>query len=264
MSIKILKQSIDDILVDGEGEVSLAYHSTEGVLSVAPDRVIRAASIVKLFILIEAYRQIERSELKLDSLIEIEHHFRVGGAGVLSGFAPQTRLTLHDLLTLMIVVSDNTASNIVLGKLGFQGVAETITALGATSTRLERFFCDQEAIKERRDNFTTASDAVKALRCLAEPNKLVNEASRGEMLNILSQQQLRHKLPAYFAEQSPIRIFNKTGELPGIEHDVAILATPNRYDYLAVLTDGWNESADGQRKVADIGRLINRYLSTHG
>lgn len=260
LKIEPLKQSINDLLMNGEGEVSLVYHSDEGVLGIAPDRVVRAASVVKLFILVEAYRRIERGELNRDSLIEIEDRFCVGGAGVLSSLSPRTCLTLHDLLTLMIVISDNTASNIVLDKLGFQGVAGTVAALGASNTRIERLFCDQGAVLEGRDNFTTASDAVKVLRCLAEPNDLVGEDSRRDMWEILSRQQLRLKLPAYFPEDGTVGVLNKTGELPGVEHDIAIIVAKGRLDYLAVLTCNWQENANGQRRVADIGRLVYRHI----
>ncbi|MGB5855108.1 MAG: serine hydrolase [Oceanisphaera sp.] len=263
MNIETLKTRIDALVADGEGEVSVAYSTAGGKLEIAANRRLRAASVVKLFLLIDAYRRIEDGELDRDSPIEIAKTCHVGGAGVLSTLSPQLRPSLHDLLTLMIVVSDNTASNIVLKKIGFQGVASTLEALGATNTRIERYFCDQQAIREGRDNITTANDMVLALACIAESNNLVSDTSRSEMLSILSRQQLRYKLPAYFPEQRPVRILNKTGELPGIEHDVAILVSPDRCDYLAVLTDGWNENADGQRKVADIGRLVSRYLSTH-
>lgn len=80
------------------------------------------------------------------------------------------------------------------------------------------------------------------------------------MWNILSRQQLRLKLPAYFLGENHVEVFNKTGELPGVEHDVAFLVAKGRLDYLAVLTCGWRKNPDGQRKVADIGRLVHRHI----
>lgn len=259
MSIARLQRSIAALFAKGGESFALSYQSGEGTIDINAEQPFPAASVIKLFILIEVYRRLEKGELKRDDMITIHDASRVGGAGVLRGFASPTYLPLIDLMNLMIVVSDNTASNILLSKVGFESVRGAITALGANHTRIERHFFDLQAIKEGRDNITTASDAVKALKCIAEPNEFLNEASRLEMRGMLSRQQFRAKLPAYFPDGGPVQILNKTGELPGMEHDVAIIETEGRLDYLAVFTNGWRENADGQRRVADIGRLVHDY-----
>jgi len=79
-----------------------------------------AASVIKLPILVEAYRQVDEGRLDLSERIPLRAEDRVGGSGVLKELEPGAALTLRDLLTLMIVVSDNTATNMVIDRVGWR------------------------------------------------------------------------------------------------------------------------------------------------
>lgn len=240
-------------------DYSFTLISGRGDLRIGSDRPFRAASVVKLFILISLYLEIQNGSIQEMDKLKENRDLIVEG-GVLFCLSPLD-LTIKDLATLMIVVSDNSASNLLLELLGFEKIAQTLRLLRTKGTQIERYFCDQEAIDHGRDNYTTGDDVVIALRCIAECNTIINDKFRGKMIEMLSAQQFRHKLPSYFDGNGGVAIFNKTGELPGIEHDVGLIQMNESFAYVAVLTSDWAENAVGQRKISLMGQVLHKFLT---
>ncbi len=95
------------------------------------------ASLIKLPIMIEAYRQVEAGKLSLDKLIEVHKDDMVPGSGVLTrDFSPCIKLPLRDLIQLMIVHSDNTATNLVIEQIGLPATTALMKDMGLPNTRL--------------------------------------------------------------------------------------------------------------------------------
>ncbi|MBZ5478996.1 serine hydrolase [Priestia megaterium] len=214
----------------------------------------RAASTIKLLLAIEAFRQIDEGILALTSVIQRMEKNTVGGAGILRALPRLTHIKVEELLTLMIIVSDNTATNELISLVGFEKINECAKNLGLKKTVLNRYMMDEIAVEKGIDNYTCASDVVKCLREISEGN-LLQKSSREKIMRMLEMQQFQHKLPARIG--SAFQAANKTGELQGAEHDSAILMRGNETYYAVVLIDGLSDNEQGRRLIADIGYLLS-------
>ena len=195
------------------------------------ERPLQAASTIKTLIMIAALRAVDDGSLDLGQPVDLPAE-RAGGSGVLREIPSAERLALGDLINLMIVVSDNAATNAVLDVVGFQAVADCARALGAESTRVERRLMDHAAAGS---NITTAADQARILDALATGLALPEGLSR-RALNTLGRQQVRDRIPA--RTSPPAKVWNKTGELHGIRHDTALLGSGEPEVAIAVLVDG--------------------------
>ncbi|MHA6803390.1 serine hydrolase [Salinifilum ghardaiensis] len=229
------------------GNLALAawhLHEREPVL-VDAHRAVHAASTIKVLPLIAALRAVERGELDLAADMPVPTA-RVGGSGVLKDLRCR-RLPLDDLLTLMIAISDNTAANAVLDLVGFTAVDELARELGCTGTRVQRHLMatDEPGVLE-----TTALDQARVLDRVATGAALGPEASR-HALRTLSRQHVRDRLPAELPECA--RSWNKTGEIAGHRHDVALLGREEPECVVAVLTDRLEDERAACAHIAGIG-----------
>ncbi|MBA8824404.1 beta-lactamase class A [Saccharopolyspora lacisalsi] len=199
-------------------------------------RPVQAASTIKVLILIAMLRRVRDGGQSLDVELRLpEPERRVGGTGVLGELTSVDRLSLADLLTLMIVVSDNTATNIVIDLLGVEAIDACARDLGCTDTRVQRHLMDVDAMLDGLDNTTTAMDQARVLDALARGTALPEDLTR-YALDVLSRQQVRDRLPALLPVSA--RCWNKTGEQPALRHDVGLIGTGERpRAVVAVLVD---------------------------
>lgn len=180
-----------------------------------------AASVIKMPILVAALRAVERGELRLDDPVRVPRDAVVGGSGVLRELSSLDRLSLRDLLTLMIVISDNMATNIVIDELGGVGpVNAMLDELGLRDTRLGRKLMDLAARARGELNVLTADDVAALFTALVR-GELLAEAQTREALDVLSRQQVRDRLPLHLP--ADVRVAHKTGELGGLRHDAGVL-----------------------------------------
>ncbi|MDN4526873.1 serine hydrolase [Fictibacillus fluitans] len=258
MTLDELRNRVNGIIGSLNGEFAYYIETDEGYIGEKEEKVFPAASLIKLPIMIEAFRQREAGVLDLTKPLNIAQKDKVGGAGVINQLSPSASLTVLDVLTLMITVSDNTAANIMIEKAGKEPINALLAELQCRQTVLQRKLMDFQAIEEGKNNYTSAKDAVHLLREIHH-GKLLQNDSRKTMLNILRNQQFRHKLPGSMDEEV-IMIANKTGELQGTEHDAAIAEYQGRAIIAAVLTKNLKNEADARHKLAEIGMVIQDYL----
>lgn len=181
-----------------------------------------SASIIKLPILLELYRQAQEGLVGLEELIPLQESDKVLGAGVLYEMHAGTQLSLEDLARLMIVVSDNTASNLLIRKVSFEAVNSLMQNLGMKQTHLGRFFM-HPPLPPSGDNFASAADFTLCLEQLWK-RQILNEEFTQRALAILQRQQYREKIPLMLPEQ--VQCMHKTGELAGVRHDCGIVHDP--------------------------------------
>ena len=226
--------------------------------SLNPDEVFPAASLAKVPILVELARQLARpgSEYSWETRLEVADSARVSSDGVLADLSPELRPTIHDVAHLMITISDNTASNLLLDLVGMESVNASMRALGLRNTRLERRFIDFEARRAGRDNWTSAADMVLLFShiyagCVPEYERL---------LKILLRQNDYRILPAYWGGQTPFA--HKTGGLEGIIHDAGILfrapVDSRRPLIVAALTAAQDDVPLTQFTLARVGRALRQ------
>jgi beta-lactamase class A len=233
------------IEVDGEG----FYHNSSVVF--------QSASVIKIPILIEGLRQCELGRLDLDRLILVDHG-RVGGSGVLQALSQAASVTVKDLLTLMMIVSDNIATNLLIDMLGIESLNTSFVGMGLQDTVLDRRMMDFDAIGYGLDNFTSPRDMLACLKIVAEGTYL-SEASRAMAMEIMGYQQFLDKLPAML-DLDQVFIANKTGSLPGVEHDCAIFRCNGKTAYVAVLMDQLTDAYDGRQLISKIGKCVFEWM----
>lgn len=192
-----------------------------------------AASVIKIPILVEALRQAQAGGLRLDERIAVRKADMVGGFGILKDLGSVEALSLLDLLTLMIIVSDNSATNLCIDRIGMDAVNALAASLGLGGTALQRKMMDMPARERGLDNFTTPADAARLLELVATERVLTPGGSR-QALEILARQQVNDRLPLLLPPG--VQVAHKTGELAGIRHDVGIVWTTRSRVVVAALT----------------------------
>ncbi|MCT1576723.1 class A beta-lactamase-related serine hydrolase [Oceanobacillus kimchii] len=260
MSLKYIERSLSAIKPAPPVSVSVILKTNTGIICSKETKQMQSASIIKLFILASAYHFKEIGKLSLTEKIRISTNGHVKGSGVISYLTDVPFLTYQQLLELMIIVSDNTASNYLIDRLGISNIQAFIESLGCQQTRLERKFMDVEAQKLGKENVTSALDVLRLFDIFTEKNNFLGENSQQHILHILNNQQFNSKLTA-FTEYNPlVTSYHKTGELKGVEHDAAIFLQNNKFLKVVVLTEGWENNGDGQAFIASFGKVLHRFL----
>lgn len=182
-----------------------------------------AASVIKIPVMIEAFRQAQAGELSLEEIHVLEDWERLPSCGTLKAMHTGIEMTLLDLVKLMIIVSDNAATNIMIRRVGIENVNRTLRTLGCEKTTLNRLLFDREASKRGVKNFITAGEMGMVLEKLWR-GEVISKAASDAMMEILLDQRLNGKLP-FFIDSMGIDIAHKTGEDDGISHDVGVIYT---------------------------------------
>ncbi|SMC89593.1 serine hydrolase [Sporomusa malonica] len=259
--MEVLHQKIQAILAQytGRSGIVIINQNTGARLELHPDMVFPAASMIKVPIMIEVMRQAAAGLIDLDETLEITSQVQTGGAGILKELRSGVTMTVRELVTLMIILSDNTATNILIDLVGMNSINATITSLGLRSTVLRRKMMDFEAAKAGKENYTSAADLAHLFASIASSSLALPPTHSALMLDILKRQQVRDKLPFYLPEE--IIIAHKTGTLPGAEHDAGILFVPGGSYIICVLTADLAANYEGLQLVANIGKTIYDYIS---
>ncbi len=231
-------------LVSGE---ELLYNADEPMV---------AASVIKLFVLAEAFRQMEAGILDRNAFVTVRKEKCCPSCGALTYMHEGLTVTVEDLYTLMIILSDNTATNYMIDLCGMERINQGIRALGFTKTALNRKLFDSEKAAKGIENIITAGEVAEFLARLAQ-GKLISPAADAEMVRILKNQRLNGKIP-FFIHALPDHadIAHKTGEDDGITHDAGIIFTKEPF----VLVFCGNETDVGayERLMADISLELYR------
>ncbi|TDE84882.1 serine hydrolase [Deinococcus sp. S9] len=257
----------------GEMGVLITDLAGRELYALNPNRVFPAASTIKVPLLLLALSEAQAGRLDLSGRVTLRAEDRVPGAGVLHELMPGLAPTWQDLLTLMIVVSDNTATNLVIERLGLDRVNDWLDERGLSGTRLVGLLqlpLERQNAAQRRGerNRTTARDQVALLGALVR-GELLDRRHTGLALSILERQQLREILGRHVpcdAEGKPLyRVASKSGELRGIHHDVGVLFTP-RPLIAAVLSQGGLDPREypDNRDVARLAGALWPLLGTLG
>lgn len=190
--------------------------------------VVPSASLIKMYVMIRVFTLIKENQLTLNTEIPIEKEDMV--AFSVLEFLKARSYTLEELLKLMIVYSDNTATNVLIDYLGMEQINHTIKTVDCNDSALQRKMMDFDAAKHGKQNYTTVNDMASLLERLYE-NKLLGEPYDQQMLEIMKgqadEEMMRRELP------DEITIARKSGELDALDHDIAIVYTDKR-DYIYV------------------------------
>jgi beta-lactamase class A len=251
-----LKYNMEEELHGFNGRVGLAIEIEGESFYFNSEKIFPSASVIKIPILIEGLRQSEIGKINLEELISIPN--RAGGSGVLQILSSNVMMTVKDLMSLMIIVSDNTATNLLIDLLGIEAINDSMKNMGLQDTVLSRQMMDFVAIEHGLDNYTSPRDMISCLKVVNEGTYL-SKASRKIALEIMKYQQFQDKLPGMI-DLDRIFVANKTGSLPRVEHDCAVFKYKGKTAYAAVLLDHLDDIFAGKQKISRIGKHIYNYL----
>ena len=207
----------------GDTGVDLKNLVTGETREYAADKPVVAASVIKIPVMIEVFRQARDGLLDFNEIHRLADDERLPSCGTLKAMHTGIEMTLLDLTKLMIIVSDNAATNILIRRVGMDSVNQTLRELGCEKTCLCRLLFDGEASARGIENSITAGEMGLLLEKLYRGEAVSPEAD-AQMLGILKDQRLNGKLP-FFLHTMGVPVAHKTGEDDGITHDVGILYT---------------------------------------
>ena len=246
----------------GYKDIKLAYYfqevtpNSQGAALVSQSGPIKSASIIKLFIMQVLLEEIKAGRLSWQETITMMAEDQVGGTGNLQAAEPGTSYSLEELALEMLIHSDNTATNLIIERLGgLSAVQAKIQALGYQDTRLQRLMMDQAAIAEGRENFTSAREVGQLLAKLYQ-HKLVGQEQDQIFLDYLAQQKDRQGLVALLPQG--VISYNKTGtnSAQGLQHDAAIVQVSNQSAYVLVVLQEGPGQGDLLTILQEIGQRI--------
>ncbi len=229
----------------------LAEADSATSVSIRTVEVFPAASLAKLPIAVELMRRADLGQFDLRERFDVAAEPRVGGGGVLDFLDTETRLTLAELCTLMLIVSDNTASNFILDLVGMGEVNETASRIKLEHTKLARHFMDVSARASGRENLTSAADML-TLISLIRSNALPGGRRLREML--LGQQEFRELTEVWLPPTASLA--HKDGALEGIVHDVGIVSGPGGVAMYSILTAEQGDTLAARAAVGAVLRLL--------
>jgi beta-lactamase class A len=204
-----------------------------------PDDLFPAASLIKVPVMIAAFYKIRDGQLALDERMAISRHNRVGGSGSLKWRPDGTRLTVRELLVHMINESDNTATKMVLDRLGIGYVQQQFPRMGLLYTGIYEEGMSIKGGRVMHENYTTARE-MTALMDKIYMGQAVDKVSSEVMLEILKKPKA---VASRLAKGMPVgwEIAHKTGLLRQACHDSAVFLTPHG-DYVITVLTGQNRS----------------------
>jgi beta-lactamase class A len=207
------------------------------------------ASTIKLAIVYELFKQAAEGRIKLDETMTLDRSKAVGGAGVLAEMGTPT-LSIRDYAVLMVTLSDNTATNVLIDRLGMEAITQRMQGLGLSATRLRRRMMDGAAARRGDENVSTPDDLARLLQAMP-PEGI-------ELLKKPKESRLRRALPPDVAAA------DKPGELDGVRVDAGIVFVKNRPFVFCVMTTFLREEAEGERAIVAIARAAYEYYSRLG
>lgn len=241
------EKKVLDIAKSIPGRQGIVIEKEDGtrLMNYNSEEVFPSASTIKLFILWAVYKKIQNGELSREDLISITDTPSVGGCGILQQMkTPNLKLTIPDIANLMIVLSDNIATNLMIDLAGMDFINSEIKKCGFEKSKLERHMMDGEARERGLDNYTTAEEQIQILKNI-ENSQDIDENLRKEMLEMLYNQILTDHAGQYLPLD--YKFAHKTGNLASTLHDAGILTTPKGKYYVSILTHDLEDIVEGKK-----------------
>ena len=225
--------ALEQIARDAPGVMGIAVIdlATGDTFGVNRTLVFPQGSSIKVALLIELFHQADQGKLQLHDGIPIHAAVRTGGSGILQHFSDgASTLSLRDLAVLMIVLSDNTATNVLIDRVGMDNVNATMSSLGFSQTRLQRRMIRPEDSGAGRENVSTAAEAAGVTAKIAACDLPMSAAACADLRSIL---ELPKATPGSLPAAS--RVAWKGGSITGVRAGWGIVDLPGRPFAIAVM-----------------------------
>ncbi len=270
--MEAIRKEVEKVVTSYGAEVGLSFHDLESGrrLEINERTVMHAASLMKVPVMIEVFRRVDRQELNLEQKVVVKNSFRSLADGSLFSLSQEDdsdpefysyvgrEVPLKELVSRMITVSSNLATNILVDMVRPEAVMKTMLELGVENMKILRGVEDAKAYEQGLNNVTDARDMRLVLEAIVE-GRAASQASCTAMLEILKAQQFREGIPAGLPPE--VKVGNKTGAITRVAHDAAIVFPPGRKPYvLVILTRGLEKEEDAQRLIATLSGVLYQCL----
>lgn len=272
-----LEKRIAAELASYDGQMSVFADDMKGnIVAVGPDEPFETASTIKTYILASLFDRAEKGLASLDDMLTYRPEHFVDGSGVFRDLSFGTSMKVLDVATLMIIISDNIATNMMIEYLGIDEINACIQALGCRDTVLHNPI-DFE--KYDRLGTTTARDYASMFVRLSK-GELISPAASEQMRNIFRKQHYNSTLPRHFpqyyldcedtGEEELIYVASKSGSMNACRNDGGIVHTPYGEYVVVIFNKNFSDPIyyDGHPAMEYGGRisrmLLDQYLALEG
>ncbi|MDF2683678.1 MAG: class beta-lactamase [Brevibacillus sp.] len=226
-----LRQKLSDLLAKARGNWGVVvedldhgtrfeHHAEESFI---------AESVIKVPIMVAVYAAEDRGQFSMDDRLALRKEDLVKGSGLLHTLSPGLKLTIRELVTLMIIQSDNTATNVLIDLVGKERIDQTMYGLGMQQSKYSRKLMIYP-VDISKNNTITAGDVSRMLGRLAT-GKFLSHRACAEMIAIMKKQQVRNGLPSLLPApegEADWEMACKSGWDTGRQHDVGVLYVGER------------------------------------
>lgn len=266
---------LDAVIAGVQGHVSAYAQNldTGREWGINPDERVRTASTIKLPIACAVVREVTAGRAGWNETLAVGPENKVSGSGVLADFSDGARVSLRDALTLMIIVSDNTATNMILDRFGADTVNETMDSLGLKATRSMRKIrgdggelapaegwskAGREPGNERFGIGSSSPREMVRLLGMLTRGEVVDAAGSRLILETLQRQQYKEGIGRHAGD---LVVASKSGALDALRSDVGIVHTPQGRIAIAVTIDGmpvidYSPDNVGEKAIWEISRIL--------
>jgi len=266
---KKLETRVEEIAARLDGVMGVAILDlTDGwILLRNADRVFPAASSIKIAILLELYRQDQearagaKGKAKLDDIYTFDPKDLVEDSRIMAGLTPGvTRVTNRDLAQFTVAVSDNTAANILIDRVGKDNVNTMLRGLELSKAMLRRKMMDIAAARRGDENVATPQEMVRLLEAIYKGKTLDKQSTAAfiKQLSTLKQSYIPRLLP------ENVQVANKPGELEAVRNDSGIVFAPNRPFAISVMTAYDRDERSAERAISEVALEAYHFFEMRG
>lgn len=269
-----LEKIVKNELINFNGNVSIYANDFKGnVIDINSNEEYNSASCIKVYILVELFRQVHLGKKSLDEKLRYNSENYVNGSGVLQYLTPGLELSVKDIATLMMIISDNVATNIMIDYLGIDNINRTIKELGCTDTEL---YCKFESVEDKPFSKTNAKDYAHIFE-LINNYELWDKSISTQIIEILKNQKYHEMvgdgIPKVYRETENEfinYIATKSGKYQSVRNDGGIVSTKyGNYILTIFIKDFLDQDYLNDDDIYKYGQkisniLFNRYIALKG
>ncbi len=228
---------------------------TQNFVDINASKVFSTASIIKIPILIDLFKSIENGQVSLDETITLTEYFRTEGSGSLQYKAENSNWTIDKLAEIMITESDNSATNMIMSKIGsMTSVNQSIRDWGLKNTEIKNWLPDLSGT-----NKTTAKELAQMLYNIDSNDKFLSENSKAKIFSYMGKVHNNRLIHAGLGKGSVF--LHKTGDIGSMLGDAGIVIAPDGTKYIAViLAQRPHNSYAGKEFIVRASEIIYHYM----
>ena len=289
-----LKDEIIEITHGLEGTIGIAvkHLQTGEEVLVEGDTLFPTASVFKLPLLVELYRQVEEGHISLDQRLVMTEEAKVPGSGILRELSPGLEMKVRNYVTLMMMLSDNTATDMLLELVGIENVDKNLRRMGFDKTRVvascgdmlfdlaglgdlkpeerslkvymerRKFNPNSKSLGVENNDVTTPKEMMRLLEEIFS-GKVLSRGSCDAILETMKKCQTgSNRIPKYLPREK-VEMARKTGSLSGIVNDVGVIYLREKGEQyiLCSFTKGLVKSSEGEEAIAKVSKIVYDHLT---